>query len=272
MNERPPSTPDPRTDDGRPKEPLDSARLQELKLAAVQARPRRVHFFLSHEAHFLDPLVPEEFERLHTARVSTDVVDVAVRLLEEEIADDATPRIYFPVPMARALSGGAGWSEVVARFRYDMILVDEEQRWSWRGGPVAERTREFFVDHLAWQPAVERWYFEYKIHDGWWDKSYLEAEVTPLRGLRFDEGSGEEPLRLVLQDGRRVVCAADSFRLDQRERLFVRSHEMGEVLVSDTERFRILRTADEDLATVEVAGRRVALAWPPAGAPAPDAP
>lgn len=262
MSDRRPSTPDPRTDVGIAADPPDARQLERLRDLAVEAQRSQVHFFVSHAAHFFDPLVPAEFESLRDAALGPAVVQAAARVAAEVGRDDA-PRIYFPVPMARSLESGANWSEVEGRFRYDMIRVDEEQRWTWRGRPVADRTREFFSDHLGWQPAVSRWFFEYKIHDGWWDKSYLEATITPLRGLRF-EIDGADPPRVVLLNGQRVECRVDTLRLDRRERLYVQTPTMGEVLIAEPERFRILRTADEDLETVELGDRRVRLQWPSA--------
>ena len=249
--------------------------LEDLERCAKQAADHHVHFFVSHQAHFLDPLVPGDRRQLENAPLSPSTVEVARRVVEQEI-DPASrrARIYFPVPMARGLDAGASWDEVAASFRYDMIVVDEEQAWSWRGRPVADRTRDFFLQYLSWAPAVERWFFEYKIHDGWWDKSYLAASITPLRAVRFEfaSGSEDESGRLVLQDGRRAECRFEAFRLDERERLFVDSVELGEVLVSDAERFRLLRTADETMQSVDLGPRRVPLIWPASigsGGPSP---
>lgn len=265
MSERTPTTPDPGADAAPTGEASDASLLEELRAIAAQAQSRKIHFFLSHQAHFLDPLVPDEYQQLRSAGVTAEMVAVARRIVDEDAArsGDEVPRIYFPVPMARSLEAGAEWDAVEGRFRYDMIVVDQDQEWWWRGRPVAERTKKFFSEHFGWQPAVGRWFFEYKIHDGWWDKSYLEAEITPLLGVSLEADADEgEPVRIVLQSGRRVEADTGTLRLDEAERLFLTSAELGEVQLAATERFRVLSSADEELATVTLAGRRVPLHWP----------
>ncbi len=228
--------------------------------AARKARERGVHLVFSFEARFNDPLVSAGLRRLRGFEFDEGSVAVAARVAEQ----CAGPALYFPAPLARALAQGVSWEQAADRFHYDMIRVDEEQRWTWRGQPVAERTKDFFLEHLYYEAEVGRWAFEYKVNDGWWDKSYLDAVVSPLRARRLEvvrEGEDAEVIA-VLVSGQNPRVLLDSLRLDDRERLFVGTEEYGEVLVADTERFRILRQVDDDLQSVNFAGSRRPLRWP----------
>ncbi|HVS63105.1 MAG TPA: hypothetical protein VMT85_06325 [Thermoanaerobaculia bacterium] len=64
-----------------------------------------------------------------------------------------------------------------------------------------------------------------------------------------------------------VWCSTVRVRLDERERLFCTVERLGEVMLSDTVRFQVFSTADDDLSTVEVAGERRRLRWPESQAP-----
>ena len=343
----------------------DEARREAFRRAVEALEGLDAFVFVSHRAHFHDPLIEEQWEALADCEAVADaeVLRVTAEVLPryapgsrggaredsagggapalersaaaggESSAERASgvrrPVIFFPVPMARALAQrgervgedeGEGEAEgaardaeeraIVDRFHYDLIQVDAEQRWSWRGRPVGERARRFFLEHVRWFPRVARWGFEYKVHDGWWDKSYLDAEVTPLLAIRLEEvptshasaertvllqrdpvertrtpsarasaerttdkgetcleeNSGEraEDRRAVahLASGQAAAVDLDSFRLDERERLFCRVDGLGEVMLSDTVRFQIVSTASEDLSTIEVAGSRRPLRWP----------
>ena len=113
---------------------------------------------------------------------------------------------------------------------------------------------------LSYQPAEAE--LAYCFAEG--AKSYLEAEVPPLRAVQL-ERAGEETdgeVQLVLQTGRRVGALADTLRLDGEERLLCDGVGVGAVMVSDALRFQILATVDESLSSVEVLGER----WPLAGA------
>lgn len=261
--------------------------MDDLIDAARALEPHDVYLLFSHDAHFLNPLVPDEWRRLRNSTIPQDpgILEVANGLLPSRLP--GLPKgIYFPAPIARALAPPAGGGEtssagalgedlagdglvaILDRFHYEMIQVDEDQEWSWRGRPVAERTRRFFLEHLGWQPAIGRYFFEFKIHDRWWDKSYLDAVITPLLGVQLREvepspGESEEgALEITTQCGHRDLLDLDGFRLDRRERLFCACQRLGEVLFSDTLRFRLLSGASEDLRSIAVAGRACPLRWP----------
>ncbi|HVS14350.1 MAG TPA: hypothetical protein VMV46_10515 [Thermoanaerobaculia bacterium] len=275
--------------------------------------------FVSHRAHFRDPLVDEEWAALADCDAAAD--PAVLRVVEEVLpryASGRRPAIYFPAPMARALAGAegagseadrsrsprdeggpeeppqgdssagpgpeaprerafsladleadraprpaptdAGEAAIVDHFHYDLIHVDAEQQWIWRGRPVGERARRFFLEHLGWSERIGRWFFEFRVLDGWWDKSYLETEVTPLTAIRLEELEGCALAHL--SSGQGASVELDSFRLDERERLYCRTAELGEVMLSATVRFQVLSTISEDMETVEVAGGRRRLAWP----------
>ena len=243
----------------------DSLEHHPLLSAARLLEPRDVYLLFSHEAHFRNPLVTEEWAALQGSSIVDDgkIEKVVEELLLARQTD--LPRgLYFPAPMARSDPDGASAEELLDRFHYEMIHVDEEQVWRWRGHEVAERTRLFFLEHLRWQPEIERFYFEYRVNDDWWDKSYLDADVTPLvvRQMEEVEDEAEGVVEVLLGSGQRDRLDLDSFRLDERERLFCRSDQTGDVMFSEALRFRLLRDVSEDLTTLRVVGAPRPLAWP----------
>lgn len=234
-----------------------------LELAELAQRTGH-SLMISHEAHFRDPLVSADREHLRT---SDDVVRRSLLELVEEtlvphFAARELPRgIYFPVPLERAVRSGQLFEDAVHRFHYDLIYVDEQQRWWWRQTPVAERTRDYLIEHLRYEPEIERWLFEYRVHDGWWDKSYLETKTTPLRAVQMSE-SAQGGAELTLQSGRRVPAKLASLRMDIQERLYCEGEGVGEVLLADPVRLRLIATMDDALRSVEVDGERYAVRWP----------
>lgn len=224
-----------------------------------------VYLFFKHEAHFLNPLVPAERDRLRHNRAVGDqeVRRVVLELLPERLAKLARG-IYSPVPIARALAEGESFEEVVDRFRYEMIRVDDDQKWWWQERPVAPRIQSFFTEHLAYEPALDLYFFEYKVNPDWWDKCYMECAITPIVVLQTveEQGPGEgTDLRGTLNNGRHDDLDLQTLRLDARERLLCRSTRHGEVLFSDSLRFSILKGVSEDLERVEIGGKQYRLSW-----------
>lgn len=215
------------------------------------------YLFFRHRAHFQNPLVPGELRRLEDdpALDDRDVAGV-VDTLVERLAE-LSVGIYSPVPIARGLAGGAALDGLLEMYRYEMIEVDEAQRWSWQGRPVAPKVRAFFLENTRFQPALGVWYFEYRVNEDWWDKSYFRG-MTPLRATALDGDRSE----VVLTSGVRDTIDTSSFRLDAGERLFVRTATSGEVLVSDALRFQLLRTANEACDAIRLGAAWVPLRWP----------
>ena len=229
---------------------------------ARRLAPHGIHLFFKHGAHFQDPLVPAQWETL--GREPT-LDDPTVRRVVLEELPSRLPRlargIYSPVPIARGLDAGQPIDTLLDEFRYELISVDAEQRWVWMGRPVAPRIKTFFLENLGWEPAVSRWFFEYQVNAEWWDKSYLEAKVTPLLALSVAEEG--DSLTATLNSGSRDGLDLTTLRLDDRERLFCRSAHFGEVMFADSVRFSLLRHANDACDAVLVAGAWRALHWPP---------
>jgi hypothetical protein len=258
--------------------PQVDAALERLERGARTLAARRLFVLFSHEAHFASPLVRAEREALRSAPA---ILDEAVhRVIEEVLLPGAAPRcapgappaIFFPAPLARALAAGEALEAALERFHYELVRVDDEQRWTWRGVAVAERTRRFFLEHTRFEPALRRWVFEYRVNEQWWDKSYLEAEVTPFLAVALERaadvrtsqiagetGAAASGAVVVLRDGRRVALLPAGCRLDARQRLLVSCAEIAEALCTETLRFQLLRGAGEDLSTIEIFGRRLPL-------------
>ncbi len=239
--------------------------LDALVRACGALRRHGIFVFLSHRARFRNPLVPGDRAELLDADAARDPAVLS-------IVDSELPRrlarlergTYFPVPLARAVAAGRGFDDALMSFHYPPILVDGDRRWSWKEQTVADRVRRFFVQHIGFEPALDIWYVEYRVNDGWWDKCYLECETTPLVAVQFrDDGAGARGLVTVdLSNGQRDALDPDSLRLDERERLFATSARHGPVEIADAPRFALLRTVSEDCLTLEFAGARRPLRWP----------
>lgn len=230
--------------------------------AARRLEAHSVYLFFKHGSRFCNPLVPAEWEALGDEPALDDekVLCVAVDLLPSRLPALARG-IYSPVPISHGLAQGRPLDSLLEDFRYEMIHVDDDQRWTWQGRPVAPRVKAFFLEHLGWEPAIQRWYFEYRVDASWWDKSYLEAEVTPLVALSLEAQTGPEP-RVLLANGRRDRADLESLRLDCRERLFCTTARYGEVMFSDTARFSLLRHANQSCDALQLGERWVRLRWP----------
>ena len=169
--------------------------------AARELEARGIYLFFKHGARFHDPLVPEQWAAL---RDEPTLDDGGVRRV---VLDELTARlpqlargIYSPVPIAHGLDAGRSIESLLDEFRYEMIHVDVDQRWVWMGRPVAARIKTFFLGHLGWEPAIRRWFFEYRVNPEWWDKSYFDAEVTPLVAIAMSEEDGA--MLVTLNSGR----------------------------------------------------------------------
>ncbi len=241
--------------------------MDDLVRACERLWPRGISIFLSHEARFRNPLAPADREALSDSAAAADPAVVAVVAEELPSRLDRLERgTYFPVPLARAVAGGRAFDDALMSFHYPPIEVDADRRWVWKGRPVADRIRRFFVQYIGYEPALGVYFVEYRVNDGWWDKCYLDCETTPLIAIQMREdatgGSGE--VVADLNNGRIDSLDPDSLRLDEQERLFASSTRHGLVEIADAPRFTLLRTVSEDCRTVEFAGARRTLHWPDA--------
>ncbi|MDE2849466.1 MAG: hypothetical protein OXP74_02480 [Acidobacteriota bacterium] len=239
--------------------------MDDLLRACERLWPQGISIFLSHQARFRNPLSPADREALSDSDAAADPAVVAI-VAEElpERLDRLERGTYFPVPLARAVAGGRGFDDALMSFHYPPVVVDADRRWSWKGQPVAERIRRFFVQHIGFEPALGVWFVEYRVNDGWWDKCYLDCATPPLVAIQLreeDEAAGGGVVA-DLNNGRTDTLDPDSLRLDERERLFASSADHGLVEIADAPRFALLRTASEDCRTVEFAGARRSLRWP----------
>jgi len=239
--------------------------VDDLVRACQPLWPRGISIFLSHQARFRNPLSPVDREALADSAAAEDPAVVAI-VAEElpERLDRLERGTYFPVPLARAGGGGRAFEDALMSFQHPPGVVDADRCWSWKGQPVAERIRRFFVQHIGFEPDLGVWFVEYRVNDGWWDKCYLDCSTTPLVAVQLREEGGAAGGGVVahLNNGQSDRLDPDSLRLDSQERLFASSAGHGLVEIADTPRFALLRTVSEDCRTVEFAGARRTLRWP----------
>ena len=194
--------------------------------------------------HFLNPLVPEQLQKLKSSGLLDN--KYLLKVLEEYLPelDAELPRgMYFPVPISRSLSEGGEFSTILAgQFFYDFIRVDDCQKWSLRDKYITGKVLSLFESNLFYEKETSRYYVEYW-SDSRWDKCYLECALTPILGLSVENISGG--LKMQLNNHKTDTIDLHSFRIDTKERCFAFSLKHGEVLLADTPRFWLLNQLDE---------------------------
>jgi len=194
--------------------------------------------------HFLNPLVPEQLQKLKSSGLLDN--KYLLKVLEEYLPelDAELPRgMYFPVPISRSLSEGGEFSTILAgQFFYDFIRVDDSQKWSLRDKYITGKVLSLFESNLFYEKETSRYYVEYW-SDSRWDKCYLECALTPILGLSVENIPGG--LKMQLNNHKTDTIDLHSFRIDAEERCFAFSLNHGEVLLADTPRFWLLNQLDE---------------------------
>jgi len=194
--------------------------------------------------HFLNPLVPEQLQKLKSSGLLDN--KYLLKVLEEYLPelDAELPRgMYFPVPISRSLSEGGEFSTILAgQFFYDFIRVDDSQKWSLRDKYITGKVLSLFESNLFYEKETSRYYVEYW-SDSRWDKCYLECALTPILGLSVESIPGG--LKMQLNNHKTDTIDLHSFRIDTKERCFAFSLNHGEVLLADTPRFWLINQLDE---------------------------
>ena len=194
--------------------------------------------------HFLNPLVPEQLQKLKSSGLLDN--KYLLKVLEEYLPelDAELPRgMYFPVPISRSLSEGGEFSTKLAgQFFYDFIRVDDCQKWSLRDKYITGKVLSLFESNLFYEKGTSRYYVEYW-SDSRWDKCYLECALTPILGLSVESIPGG--LKMQLNNHKTDTIDLHSFRIDTKERCFAFSLKHGEVLLADTPRYWLLNKLDE---------------------------
>ena len=194
--------------------------------------------------HFLNPLVPEQLQKLKSSGLLDN--KYLLKVLEEYLPelDAELPRgMYFPVPISRSLSEGGEFSTILAgQFFYDFIRVDDSQKWSLRDKYITGKVLSLFESNLFYEKETSRYYVEYW-SDSRWDKCYLECALTPILGLSVESIPGG--LKMQLNNHKTDTIDLHSFRIDAEERCFAFSLNHGEIQLADTPRFWLLNQLDE---------------------------
>ena len=194
--------------------------------------------------HFLNPLVPEQLQKLKSSGMLDN--KYLLKVLEEylpELYAELPRGMYFPVPISRSLSEGGEFSTILAgQFFYDFIRVDDSQKWSLRDKYITGKVLSLFESNLFYEKETSRYYVEYW-SDSRWDKCYLECAITPMLGLSVE--SIPDGLKFELNNHKTDLIDLHSFRIDAEERCFAFSLNHGEVLLADTPRFWLLNQLDE---------------------------
>jgi len=205
---------------------------------------RKLLMFFLWEKRILNPLIPEDMKKLNSTEILKD--EIVLRIIDQyfpEFENNLSTGMYFPVPISIALKEGNYFSsELALQFHYDFINVDENQTWSIKKKRITGKILTLFKLNLFYEKEICRYFIEYW-SDSRWDKCYLECKITPMVALSII--NNEEGLKIELNNHKIDTIDPHSFRIDNKERCFVKSSNYGEVLLADAPRFWFLNHLDE---------------------------
>ena len=205
---------------------------------------RKIVMLFLWEERFLNPFIQDELRRLKTSGLLEDekVIELMDNIFPQSISELPTG-MYFPVPILRELKQGNYFSpELAMRFHYDFIKVDQHQKWSLREKNISGKVLTLFRSNLFYERETKLYFVEYW-SDNRWDKCYLNCEITPMLALALDLVQEKFKLQLnnLIIDSNELY----GFRMDEKERCFIRTKNYGEVLLADAPRFWLLNHLDE---------------------------
>ena len=212
---------------------------------------QRIKWFSEHgmimmflcDNRYLNPQIYEQLKIIKSSRLLGNKV---MKLLEEyfpNFKNELPKGMYFPIPISRAINQGEKFSrELALKFYYDFIYVDQKQKWSLTNKIITGKVLSLFKSNLYYEELTGRYFIEY-LSDARWDKCYLECAITPMLALSIESLS--EGLKLQLNNNKSDLIYLNSFRMDKKERCFVKSENYGEVLLADSVRFWLLDHIDD---------------------------
>jgi hypothetical protein len=196
------------------------------------------------EERFLNPLIPDDMTQLKNSGLLQD--KETLQLMDNIFPESITQLpigMYFPVPISKQLKQGNDFStELAMHFHYDFIKVDQHQKWSLREKNISGKVLDLFKSNLFYEKESKLYFVEYW-SDNRWDKCYLECEITPMRALALELVQKE--FKMQFNNQKNDSLEIHSFRMDKKERCFVRTQNYGEVLLADAPRFWLLNHLDE---------------------------
>ena len=192
---------------------------------------------------FLNPHISEQKQILKSTGLFTKTV---MKVLEEylpKFQDELPKGMYFPTPISRAIKHGEKFSkELATKYHYDFIEVDQKQQWTLKNKRISGKVLSLFKSNLYFEKETGLYFIEYW-SDKLWDKCYLECAISPILALAIEHVS--KGFKIQLNNNKSDFIYLDSFRMDKKERCFVKSEKFGEVLLADSPRFWLLDHLDD---------------------------
>jgi len=217
------------------------------------SKRKKIMFFLWKE-RFLNPLVQRDMDKLNSSQFLNDegVLEVLNKFLPEY--EKFLPNgMYFPVPICRSIKNGNKFStELALKFHYDFIKTDENQIWTLNNDNITGKVLKFFQANLFFEKETDLYFVEYRSENRW-DKCYIDSEITPMLALNFFYEKNN--LMVKLNNDKSDKIDLKSFRIDKKERCFVRSRNFGEVMLADAPRFWFLDNLYENESKIIFANR-----------------
>ena len=155
-----------------------------LQQSLLELAQMKRYVFILCGNRLLNPILKKHQEELEKERL-LELPGVDEVIEKDLLRMDLNPPngMYFPVPIAREKKTREELKpEVINRFHYDFIMVNDQQQWSMKNKTISGRILEFFQSHLNYELETGRYFVEY-FSESHWDKCYLECDVSPMLAL-----------------------------------------------------------------------------------------
>ncbi len=110
--------------------------------------------------HILNPILEKHQEELEKEGL-LELPGVDEVIEKDLLRPDLNPPngMYFPVPIAREKKTREELKpEVINRFHYDFIMVNDQQQWALKNKAISGRILDFFQSHLNYELETERYF------------------------------------------------------------------------------------------------------------------
>jgi hypothetical protein len=207
---------------------------------------RSVYVLVLTGGEFVAPYTAERMAALRArGEYGADFFPFLERFLAAAAAPDCPPGNYFPGGWYRMLKAqGRALADVpvdvttLGPYFGEEVHVDPQGRWRVGPKPVTGRVLEFFLQHLRFDPALQRYFVRYT-NVNYPETRYLRHESPPYRVRAVDFSAGGPALHL--NDGSTEPLRPETLRMNGGEALFCAVKEAClPAVFDDAPRFQVL--------------------------------
>lgn len=205
---------------------------------------KKIYLLWMLDGVFRNPLNPEELKLFEAAGGLASHVDDQVLQAFERHADELPSGMYFPVLIQRNHGQEEALTvEMLKKYHYDLIRVDQAQQWFFKGEPVRGKIKTLFEENLHYDEHLQLYFVQYQV-DARLDKCYLDCEIPPLNIVRIlPTLDAFETAETHL--GHLVSLEPREVSMDAQERLFLKTTELGWLNTTDSLRFDLMMKLNE---------------------------